>query len=831
VIAAIHPVTDPYSSAVDQYVVALARWAVADARLGLISLMHSFGSPTEPDFRAIAPVYNRVLAMSLLLVGAVIALALIERVAGGGTGIGWSVVPRVIAAVFFAYSGLGLLEYMAGYAALIATIWSPDLSSVAAALGGNAPDPSVAAAGTHPVAHVPHINLVGLIATALMLNLLALLVYLELVIRSALILLLAAFIPFVCVLSIWPRMAGSATQLAEFLIGLLLSKFVVATAVYVGFSLVLPGLVSADPGGWMANGLAILLIAACSPLVIFQALRFAHGAAGNLARGWTISGVSLVRWGSAARLLRLAFRHPQVSRIGQSLHESIPAGSVAKTVTVGRARAPTSPIVLGAAGCGDHAPHRDPTGEQATRCRPIPARRRHGTTAAARGGGRTCTRNWPNQGLRADGQRSIASSAVGTRGSCAHRGAASLGRRASRPANLRPDCRVGRAALGRRGRGEGTIRRRDDGRWEGRADLGYKNGKRSRRSVYGRTRREVQQRIAQLAREAREGSIHFGSIPKAGEFLTQWAEVSAVRVRPKTATSYEGIVRLHLRPALGEVRIDKLAPEHVEELMKTKLSSGLSPTSVLRILQVLRIALNRAVRTGLLTRNVAQLVDPPRVPRREVGYLTKEQARQLLEQVQGHRLEALITLALSTGLRQGEALGLRWGDVDLELGSVRVVHALQRIPGGGLALVEPKTSRSRRTLILPAVTLRVLREHKKRQASLRFLAGTRWQESNFVFTSNIGSPLDGNNVTRDFQAALRLAGLPRIRFHDLRHSAATLLLVQGVPARVVMEILGHSQITMTLNTYSHVPTALTREAARAMDRALSKEQGLGERSF
>ena len=292
-IAAMHQTTDPYASAVEQYVVAVAQWAVADARAGLISLMSSFGSSTEPDFNSIAPVYNRVLA---------IAVALIERILGGSAGIGWNVVPRVLAAVFFAYSGLGLVEYVAGYAALIATTWSPDLGSVASAMAGNGVDASISVAAK-PAGNA-QLNLVALIATALLLNLLSLFVYLELVIRSALILLLTAFMPLVCVISIWPRMAGAAAQLAEFLLGLLLSKFVVATTVYIGFSLVLPGLVSSghsSSDSWMADGFAALLIAACSPLVLFQALRFTHGTAGAVARGWATSAASAVPWLRIAR--------------------------------------------------------------------------------------------------------------------------------------------------------------------------------------------------------------------------------------------------------------------------------------------------------------------------------------------------------------------------------------------------------------------------------------------------------------------------------------------------------------------------------------------------
>jgi len=192
--------------------------------------------------------------------------------------------------------------------------------------------------------------------------------------------------------------------------------------------------------------------------------------------------------------------------------------------------------------------------------------------------------------------------------------------------------------------------------------------------------------------------------------------------------------------------------------------------------------------------------------------------------MRGHRLEALYTIAITVGLRQGEALGLRWQDVDLDAGSLRVRHSLQRIEGR-LQLVEPKTERSRRTVSLPGVVVSALREHRVRQLQERLLAGSRWQESDYVFTSTIGTPLDGVTVTHRFQETLRRLGMPHQRFHDLRHACASLLLAQGVSPRVVMETLGHSQISVTMNVYAHVIPALQRDAADRMDALLTRSGG------
>src|SRR6266508_366764 len=282
---------DEYSSQahdlVNSMAIAIANWSTAMAVASVRWLIASLGQATEPDLSAIVPVYDRMLAISLLIVGAVIALALIERIAWSSQGIGLSLIPRVVAACFFAYSGLAAMTYVAGYAALLATIWTPNFNAMTAVLMH-----SVAAsdAAMQAGASGPHVSTFGLIVTAMTLSFLTVVVDLELAIRSALILTVTSFIPLVCVVSIWPRLAGVATQLASFLIGLLLSKFVVATTVYVGFRLVVLALASPTDTdateNWMASGVAVLLIAALSPLVIFQAVRIGHTSAGQVARGW-----------------------------------------------------------------------------------------------------------------------------------------------------------------------------------------------------------------------------------------------------------------------------------------------------------------------------------------------------------------------------------------------------------------------------------------------------------------------------------------------------------------------------------------------------------------
>jgi integrase len=229
------------------------------------------------------------------------------------------------------------------------------------------------------------------------------------------------------------------------------------------------------------------------------------------------------------------------------------------------------------------------------------------------------------------------------------------------------------------------------------------------------------------------------------------------------------------------------------------------------------------MRYGYITRNVATLVDAPRTTTFSIQPLDQEQAQRLLNAVKGHRLEALYRIALSLSLRRGEICGLRWEDVDFEAATIRITGALQR-QNGKLERTATKTAASVRTVALPPVLLRVLRQHKERQEAERLALGTDWKESGFVFVSHLGTPLEPGNVVRHFKTVLKQAGLPeKTRFHDLRHSCATLLIAQGVHARVVMDILGHSQISTTMNTYAHVLPDVQREAVAGIDALFPEE--------
>lgn len=376
--------------------------------------------------------------------------------------------------------------------------------------------------------------------------------------------------------------------------------------------------------------------------------------------------------------------------------------------------------------------------------------------------------------------------------------------------------------MAKRGQNEGSIYKAKDGRWVACLNLGWQGGKRKRKYIYAKTRVEVSEKLTAALRNRQLGLPVSNDKITFGQFVDKWLE-DAVRpsVRPRTYVRYEGDARNHMKPCLGKIKLSKLSAPDIQAMLNKKLKDGLSPRSVRHLYATTRRALEVAYKWELVPRNVATLVDPPRFERHEVKPLSPEQARAFLEAAKGDRLEGLYSVAIPLGLRLSEALGLRWQDVNLEAGTMRIAYQLQRL-NGAWELVEPKTSRSRRTIAIPNATAQALKDHRKRQLEEKIKAGKHWQDHGFVFTSRIGTPLDRPNIVRrSFKLILQKAGLPDIRFHDLRHTAASLLLVQGVAPRVVMETLGHSQITLTMDTYSHVMPVLQREAADKMDAILS----------
>lgn len=415
----------------------------------------------------------------------------------------------------------------------------------------------------------------------------------------------------------------------------------------------------------------------------------------------------------------------------------------------------------------------------------------------------------------------------------------------------------------RRGNREGSIYQRPDGRWVAEVMAGYRpDGRPDRRRIYGATRAEVQDGLQKLLRDLRDGLPLPDHRLTVAAYLDQWITGARLRLRPKTWESYEGIIRCHLVPGLGARKLQKLTPAEIERFLAGKLAAMKpvshsvaqpqrraaaeskqlsassadppaplhSPRTVAYMRAVLRAALEQARRWGIVNRNAAALASPIAARSRRAAPLTPDQAKAFLAAAAGHRLEALFTVALSLGLRLGEALGLMWSDLDLDAGTLTVRRSVQRTsatpgapsrqgaagPKTALHLVEPKTASSVRTIELPAAAVRQLAAHRARQLQERIAAGDRWEERGLVFPALGGGILDQSNARRALRALLKAIGV-RARFHDLRHTCATLLLVQGVNPRVVQAILGHSSVRLTLDIYSHLLPGLQRDAMNRLD--------------
>jgi integrase len=312
------------------------------------------------------------------------------------------------------------------------------------------------------------------------------------------------------------------------------------------------------------------------------------------------------------------------------------------------------------------------------------------------------------------------------------------------------------------------------------------------------------------------------------QFLATWLDSVKASLRPRTYEAYNLNVR-RLLPLIGSKRLKNLTPQLIERAYSLLLESGLSKRSVEQAHAVLHSALEKALHWDLIARNPADFVSVPRPERREMKTLTREQAALLIRTTRGDRLEALWVLLLTTGMRLGEALGLRWDDLDMNARILRVSRALQRQAGKGLVMAEPKTSRSRRTIHLSDIAVSALQDLRKAQLEDRPEASPPGDECNLVFTRADGSPIDPGQVSAELKRALQKAGLPRIRVHDLRHTAASLLLANGTHPKVVQDLLGHSTISLTLDTYSHVSPALHAQVAADMQEMLvSREPPTGK---
>lgn len=377
--------------------------------------------------------------------------------------------------------------------------------------------------------------------------------------------------------------------------------------------------------------------------------------------------------------------------------------------------------------------------------------------------------------------------------------------------------------------GAGSIYKdRTSGRWVGAVTIGTDaQGRPKRRKVTARTQAEVRDRLEELRRTIEvDTSLPVDMTTK--RFLEYWAGevLPGSGVSQTTADGYRRILTLYVIPSVGRVRLEHLAPQHVRRMLTDMRDRGLSPNTQRLARSVLRRALRTAEVEGYVNRNVAALVDGVRLGRPKGRTLTPQQARTLLTAAQGTEYEALVTVLLSLGLRKGEALGVAWSDVDLDStpATLSVRQALKKAADGSTYLDAPKTTGSHRVVHLPQPVVETLRRHRARQAEARLAFGSgwggRWADADLVFTTSIGTPLDPDAVNRAVKKMTADAGLGTWTPHELRHSAASLLLAQGVPLKVISEMLGHASIRITADVYGHLLEPAKTEAADAMTTAL-----------
>ncbi len=399
----------------------------------------------------------------------------------------------------------------------------------------------------------------------------------------------------------------------------------------------------------------------------------------------------------------------------------------------------------------------------------------------------------------------------------------------------------------RRGHGDGSIRKRADGRWEAR----YTTEDGKRHSIFAATRAKVASKMRRALTRDEDGLPIPGEVLTVKQHMAAWLSNVKLEVRSTTWSAYERLVRLHIVPTLGKVRLVKLTPDHLRDLFRAKLDAGLSLRTVQFVRVLLKLALADALKDGKVARNVASLTKALKVTDdvkgpRPMETLTTEQAKALLKVAEGDPLEALYVLALTTGMRQGELLALRWSAVNFKKGTLSVMGTLQRTPDG-LRVMKTKTEAGRRKIQLTTGAIAALRRRKAIQAEERRKFSEVWSDTGLVFTNELGRGIEKQNlIRRSFWPLLHRAGLavevktkghrkygkkvkeievttyrPAVTFHGLRHTAATLLLEQGTHPAVVAAMLGHTKTSTTLNIYSHVTPSVMGAAKDAMQEILS----------
>ena len=364
----------------------------------------------------------------------------------------------------------------------------------------------------------------------------------------------------------------------------------------------------------------------------------------------------------------------------------------------------------------------------------------------------------------------------------------------------------------KRANSEGSIYKRANGTWSVQATLqGH------RLSQTFKTQGECQEWLKKTRGQIDDGMTLASTKISLREFLTGWLTSTKTTIGPRTWQHYEQLIRTYIIPNLGEIKVRDLRPENIQAFYNRLFDGEVGVYTIRKIHITLHSALQQAVRTGMIGRNPASFAQPPKEPANEMSILNESQVSQLLVAAQGHRLEALIHLAVISGMRQMELLGLKWSDLDWIRQTLKIERQLLKPDGNGVRFSAPKTRYGKRSIALGKKTVEILRKHYEQQQADQRKAGEAWKEYGLIFTTQNGTPINARNLLRDYKKLLHSAGLPPIRFHDLRHTAASILLNQGVPVIIVSRRLGHARASITLDIYGHLIPTMQNEVAEMID--------------
>ena len=373
----------------------------------------------------------------------------------------------------------------------------------------------------------------------------------------------------------------------------------------------------------------------------------------------------------------------------------------------------------------------------------------------------------------------------------------------------------------RRDAGDGTIRLRTDGRWEGRYTVGYhpETGKQIMRSVYAKTKREVREKLNKILTDIQEGAYIEPTSITVGQWLDTWLKEYKINLRPETKASYEMHIRIHLKPDLGKIRLNKLTTHQIQHLYNKLINErGLSPKTVKNIHGALHAALEQAKINGYLRINPSEGTTLPKIEKEELKVMDTQDVSAFLRAIKGDEYELPLFVALFTGLRQGELLGLTWDCVDFEKGTLLINKQHNLAKGEKEFHFSPLKNSRPRCLTAASAVMDALKEQQRRQAQWATELGSAWDNSeNLVFTTQMGRYINNKTIWMNFKRIVTELGMPELRFHDLRHTFSINSLQAGDDIKTVQENLGHATASFTLATYAHATLGMKRESANRMD--------------